>query len=147
MSDKKPTIVSQIYVNLPVADLPRSIEFFTRLGFRFNPQFTDETATCMILGENMHAMLLSREKFAGFSPVPVADAKASAQVLIALGVESREKVDEIVEAALASGGSRCRDAADHGWMYERSFRDIDGHVWELLYADVAALESAQQGAA
>lgn len=131
-------MVTQIFVNLPVRDLPRSIDFFTRLGFTFDARFTDETATCMILGENMHAMLITREKFAGFTPKPVSDATQATEVLIALAVESRARVDEMVRLALAHGGAGCREAQDHGFMYEHSFQDPDGHIWELLFLDPSA---------
>ncbi|AWV07911.1 VOC family protein [Marilutibacter maris] len=123
----------QIFVNLPVKDLDRSVGFFTELGYRFNPAFTDENATCMILGENLFVMLLVEKYFASFVTKPVADASASTGSLIALPVDSREAVDAIVARAVAAGGQAPREAVDHGFMYQHGFEDLDGHVWEVLH--------------
>ncbi|MBN8760174.1 MAG: extradiol dioxygenase [Thiobacillus sp. 65-69] len=125
-------MVRQIFVNLPVADLKASIAFFTRLGFAFNPDFTDDTATCMIVGENIFAMLLTRERFAGFAPHPPADARATTEVLLALQLESREAVDAMVKAAVSGGGNTYSAPQDHGFMYQHGFQDLDGHVWEVF---------------
>jgi len=125
----------QIFVNLPVKDLKRSIDFFTALGFSFNPQFTDEKATCMVIGENIYAMLIVESFFQTFTTKSISDASKTTEVLTALSVESREKVDEMANKALAAGGSPNTEAQDHGWMYGRSFQDPDGHIWELLYMD------------
>jgi len=125
-------MVKQIFVNLPVADLKASIAFFARLGFTFNPQFTDDTATCMIVGENIFAMLLTRERFAGFAPHPPADARAATEVLLALPLDSREAVDAIVREAVAAGGNTYSAPQDHGFMYQHGFQDLDGHVWEVF---------------
>jgi len=132
-------MANKIFVNLPVKDLNRSIAFFTKLGFSFNPQFTDETATCMVVSENIFVMLLIESRFAGFTKKSVADATKTTEVLIALDAESREEVDRIVDAAVAAGGSLYREPADHGWMYERSFADLDGHQWEFAYMDMSLL--------
>lgn len=132
-------MASKIFVNLPVKDLQRSIEFFTKLGFSFNPQFTDETATCMVISENIFAMLLIESRFSGFTKKQVADATKTTEVLIALDAESREEVDRIVDAAVVAGGTLYREPADHGWMYERSFADLDGHQWEFAYMDMSKL--------
>lgn len=126
-------MVSQIFVNLPVADLGASIAFFTRLGFTFNPEFTDDTATCMIVDDNIFAMLLTRERFAEFAPLPVSDAHAVTEVLLALRLQSREAVDVMVREAVASGGSIYNDSQDHGFMYSHCFQDLDGHIWEVMY--------------
>lgn len=134
----------QIFVNLPVKDLKRSIDFFTGLGFSFNPQFTDENATCMIIGENIYAMLLVEGFFQTFTNKTISDASKTTEVLTALSFESRQKVDEITDKALASGGSPSKDAQDHGWMYGRSFHDPDGHIWELLYMDESQLPPAPE---
>ena len=123
----------QIFVNLPVAKLQASIAFFTRLGFRFDPQFTDDTATCMIIDDNIFAMLLARDKFAGFTPLPVSDARAATEVLIAVSLESREAVDAMVREAVAAGGSTYNDPQDYEFMYSHGFQDLDGHIWEPLY--------------
>lgn len=125
-------MVRQIFVNLPVADLKASIAFFTRLGFTFNPDFTDDTATCMIVGETIFAMLLTRERFAGFAPHPPADARATTEVLLALQLESREAVDAMVKAAVSGGGNAYSAPQDHGFMYQHGFQDLDGHVWEVF---------------
>jgi len=125
-------MVRQIFVNLPVADLKASIAFFTRLGFAFNPDFTDDTATCMIVGENIFAMLLTRERFAGFAPHPPADARATTEVLLALQLESREAVEAMVKAAVSGGGNTYSAPQDHGFMYQHGFQDLDGHVWEVF---------------
>ncbi|HWQ52505.1 MAG TPA: VOC family protein [Bryobacteraceae bacterium] len=132
-------VAKQIFVNLPVKDLKRSMEFFTGLGFTFNPQFTDANAACMIIGENIYAMLLAERFFRTFTRKDISDASKSTEVLTAISVESREKVDKITNQALASGGSANTDPQDHGWMYSRSFQDPDGHIWELLYMDESQL--------
>ncbi|RCH56212.1 glyoxalase/bleomycin resistance/extradiol dioxygenase family protein [Mucilaginibacter hurinus] len=132
---------TEIFVNLPVKNLDRAVEFFTKLGFTFNPQFTDEKATCMIIGENIYAMLLVEPFFETFlkGKKTIADAATTTEVLNAISLESREAVDKIVEDAVAAGGSEFTEAQDHGWMYSRNFQDLDGHVWEFLYADMAVL--------
>jgi len=130
---------NQIFVNLPVADLTASKAFFARLGFTFNPAFTDEKAACMIIGENIYAMLLTRSYFQGFIDRPVADPAAAAQVLLALPCEDRAAVDAIVAKAVAAGGKAPRQARDYGFMYQHSFDDLDGHIWEVFYMDMDAL--------
>jgi hypothetical protein len=132
-------MASKIFVNLPVKDLEKSINFFTQLGFSFNPQFTDEQATCMILGENIFAMLLVEERFKDFTKKPISDAKKSTEVLLALDATSREAVDTMIQHAVKAGGSIYADPQDHGWMYGHSFADLDGHQWEILYMDERAL--------
>jgi uncharacterized protein len=131
-------MATSIFVNLPVADLADSIAFLTRLGFTFNPQFTDETATCMIVADNIFVMLLTHAKFQGFTPQPICDAKASTEVLICLSRESRAQVDELVGKAVASGGTTYNDPQDHGFMYAHGFADLDGHIWELVYMEPGA---------
>jgi predicted lactoylglutathione lyase len=130
-----------IFVNLPVKDLAKSMAFFEALGFSFNPQFSDETGACMVISDTIFAMLLSHEKFAGFSPKPIADTDKTTEVLIALSRDNREAVDAIVEAALAAGGSTFSEPQDHGFMYGRAFRDLDGHVWEAFWMDPAAVKA------
>lgn len=132
-------MATKIFVNLPVKDLRKSIEFFTKLGFTFNPQFTNEEATCMIIGENIFAMLLIEKRFNDFTKKEIADATKTTEVLIAIDAESREKVIELVANAKAAGGSVYMEAADHGWMYQHSFADLDGHQWEILFMDEAAI--------
>lgn len=126
---------NQIFVNLPVRDLNKSIEFFTKLGFTFNQQFTDETATCMIISETIYAMLLTHEKFQSFTPKQICDATKSSEVLNALSCESRKEVDDLVAKAVAAGGKDYRAAEDHGFMYQHGFEDLDGHIWELFWMD------------
>ncbi len=122
-----------IYVNLPIADLSRSRTFWNALGFSFNEHFSDENALCLVLQEGLiYSMLISHPMFATFTHKPIAEASVT-QVLIAVELDSREKVDEVVAAALAHGGKRYREASDHGWMYYDSFEDPDGHQWEFSY--------------
>jgi predicted lactoylglutathione lyase len=126
-------MATQIFVNLPVQSLRRSIDFFKALGFGFDPQFTDDKGTCMIVGENSFVMLLARDFFQSFTPKDVADASKTTEVLIAISRESREAVDELVARAVAAGATAPRQAQDHGFMYQHGFHDLDGHVWELLW--------------
>ena len=135
----KPTAPHKLFVNVPVGDLQRSIEFFEALGFTFNPHFTDATATCMLVGEDAYFMLLTRERFAGFSKRPVGDPRRETGALFALSVNSREEVDAMVEKAVAAGGAHAVDPQDHGFMYGWSFYDLDGHHWEVFWMDPSAL--------
>jgi len=137
-------MATKIYVNLAVKDLNKSISFFTILGFSFNPQFTDESASCMILDENIFVMLIEEKRFLDFTKKKICDASKYTEVLIAIDVESREKVDEIVRKALLIGGSVYREPEDHGWMYGHSFADLDGHQWEIGYMDEEALLQMQK---
>ncbi len=130
-----------IFVNLPVTDLPKSKAFFEGLGFTFNPQFTDDTAACMVISDTINAMLLTHEKFKTFTPKPICDARKSTEVLISLSCESRAQVDDYVRKAAATGGSVFRDPQDHGFMYEHAFQDPDGHIWEVMYLDASASAS------
>ena len=129
-----------LFVNLPVADLERSKAFFAGLGFSFNPAFEDESAACMLVGEQAFVMLLSREKFAEFAKLPIADPSTHTQALYCFSVSSREEVDTVSAAALAAGGTEADDDEDHGFMYTRSFYDLDGHGWQLMWMDPAAVE-------
>jgi len=125
----------KIFVNLPVKDLPKSMEFFSRLGYRFNEQFTDETAACMVISEDIYTMLLTEPKFQTFIPKAISDAKQATEVLLCLSMESREAVDAIVAKALAAGGSTYSAPRDYGFMYGHEFQDLDGHIWEVMYMD------------
>ena len=136
----------KIFVNLAVADLDRSVDFFTRLGFTFNPQFTDETATCMIVSDEAFVMLLVRARFEDFTKKALVDASAQTEAIIALSSETREGVDELADAALAAGGTPANDPMELGFMYGRSFNDPDGHLWEVVWMDPAALEQEAQAA-
>jgi hypothetical protein len=128
-------MAKQIFVNLPVKDLKKSMDFFTKLGFTFNPQFTDDNAACMIIEENIYSMLLMEKFFKGFTKKEISDGKKTTEVLIAIDAETREKVDELIKKAVDAGGTIYREPDDHGWMYAHSFADLDGHQWEVLYMD------------
>lgn len=127
-----------LFVNMPVSNLERSTAFFSALGFRFNPLFTDETAACMLVGEQAFVMLLTRERFAQFSKLPIADPATHALALYCFSVSSREEVDTVSAAALAAGGTEADGAEDLGFMYSRSFFDPDGHGWQVMWMDPAA---------
>jgi len=126
---------SEIYVNLPVKDLKRSKTFFERLGFEFNQKFSNEQASCVILGENIFAMLLVEEFFKTFTDKPVCDAMKSTEVLVCLSCESRAKVDDLVAKAITAGGRAPRKPQDQGFMYGHGFEDPDGHIWELIFME------------
>ncbi|MFK8250551.1 VOC family protein [Ancylobacter terrae] len=129
--------MKQIFVNLPVKDLRRSMDFFGALGFAFNPQFTNEKAACLILGENIFAMLLVEAFFQGFSQRAIPDTARTAQVLLAVPAGSRAEVDAMVAKAVAAGGTAPRPPQDHGVMYSHDFDDPDGHIWEVFHMDEA----------
>lgn len=131
---------TNIFVNLPVKDLGRSTEFFKKLGFSFNPEFTDDTAACMILNGSGYVMLLTHAKFKAFAPNPIADATKSTEVLVALSCENRGQVDELVAKAVSAGGSTYAKPKDYGFMYGHGFQDLDGHVWEVFYMDPKAIK-------
>ena len=131
----------KIFVNLAVKDLDKAVEFFTKLGFSFDPRFTDETATCMIVSDEAFVMLLVESKFREFTKKELADATTQTEAILALSAESREQVDELADKALEVGGSPANDPIDMGVMYGRSFQDLDGHLWEVIWMDPSALES------
>ncbi|WP_059173401.1 VOC family protein [Bacillus sp. FJAT-27445] len=126
---------NQIFVNLPVKDLNKSMEFYKQIGYEFNPQFTDENAACMIIGENIFAMLLVHPFFQSFTKRELPDANETTGVIIALSAENREQVNEIVDKAIAAGGKEASEPHDQGFMYYRSYQDPDGHYWEIMYMD------------
>ena len=132
-------MITKLFVNLPVKDLNKTVEFFTKLGFTFNPQFTDENATCMIVGKDIFVMLLV-EKFKTFTKKEISDVSKNTEVIVALSTQSREEVDQMMEKVVGAGGKESRDPQDHGWMYGRSFEDIDGHLWEIFYMDETAIK-------
>ena len=134
-------MTTQIFVNLPIKDLGRTVEFFKKLGFAFNPQFTDENATCMIINDNIFVMLLVEKFFKTFTKKEICDTTKDTEVIIALSTESREKVDEMMQHVFEAGGKETREPQDHGWMYGRSFQDINGHLWEIIYMDEKALKN------
>ena len=132
-------MATKIFVNLPVKDLNKSIVFFTNLGFSFNPQFTDEKAACMVISDSIFAMMLTENYFKTFTKKEVSDAKTATEVLIALDTNSKEEVQQMVAKAKSSGAVIYSEPQDHGWMYQHSFADLDGHQWELVYMDQTQL--------
>lgn len=124
---------TKIFVNLPVRNLERSIEFFSKLGYKFNPQFTDDTAACIVISETIFVMLLTHSKFRDFTPKSICDTTKSAEVLLCLSCESRLQVEDLVAKAVAAGGSIYANPKDYGFMYQHSFADPDGHQWELIH--------------
>ena len=140
---KEKRVGTKIFVNLPVKNLVNSVEFFTKLGFKFDPQFTDETATCMIVADNIFVMLLTEEKFKLFTPKKICDATQSTEVLVCLSCESRAQVDEMVNCAVAAGGTTYNEPQDHGFMYGHGFQDPDGHIWELIFMDTGPMGHAE----
>lgn len=132
----------KIFINLPVQDLQKSIDFFTHLGFTFNPQFTDENATSMIVSDDITVMLLTGKFFKTFTDKNIVDAKKSTEVILCLSATSRTDVDEIISRVKTAGGTSTKDATDHGWMYYRSFEDLDGHMWEIAYIDENAIPNS-----
>jgi len=135
-------MAKQIFVNIPVKDLNIAIEFYSHLGFIFNPQFTDENATCMIVSEDIMIMLLKEEFFKTFTPKPIANAKQSTEVIICISAERREEVDKFVRLAIEAGGKALMPKQDHGWMYGHGFEDLDGHMWEIGYMDMSAFPTS-----
>jgi uncharacterized protein len=134
-------MTTKIFLNLPVKDLNRTVEFFTKLGFKFNPQFTDKNATCMIISEDIFVMLLVEEFFKTFTKKEICNTSKNIEAIIALSAESRENVDEMINKAIEAGGIEPRKPQDHGWMYDRAFEDIDGHLWEITYMNESSLKS------
>lgn len=137
----KPSKARKLFVNVPVSDLQKSITFFEQLGFTFNTQFTDSTATCMLVGEDAYFMLMVKDRFASFSRKPSGDSTRETSSLFAITAESREEVDALFARALAAGGKQAAEPQDHGFMYVRSFYDLDGYHWELFWMDPSAINS------
>lgn len=132
-------MATKIFINLPVKDLDRSMNFFKSLGFSFNPQFTDEKAAGMVVSDNIFVMLLTENYFATYTRKQVCDATKATEVLIALDTSSRDEVKEIISKAKSLGADIYAEPQDHGWMYQHSFADLDGHQWEFVYMDVTQL--------
>ncbi len=133
-------MAKQIFVNLPVKDLKRSVEFFTAIGYTFNQQFTDENATCMVISNEIYVMLLVEPYFKSFTNKEINDTSKTAQVIITLSSDSREAVDEWVGKAVAAGATTPKAAQDHGFMYGHGFQDLDGHLWETMWMDPKAMQ-------
>ncbi|MET7605179.1 VOC family protein [Streptomyces avermitilis] len=129
-----------IFVNLAVDDVDASKKFFTELGYTINPQFTTDDCACVVISDTIIAMLLSKQRYADFTKKRIADPTTTSEVLLCLSAESREKVDELVDKALAAGGTSSGETQDHGFMYGRSFDDPDGHSWEIVWMDPAAVQ-------
>ncbi len=130
----------KLFVNLAVEDLDRSVEFFTALGFSFDPRFTDQNATCMLIGEDAYAMLLTKPRFADFTTKDTCNSHSLTEAILAITADSREEVDSLTETALEAGGTPAAEPMDHGFMYGRSFEDPDGHHWEVFWMDPEAVE-------
>jgi predicted lactoylglutathione lyase len=130
----------KIFVNLSVGDLNKTMDFFGKLGFSFNPVFTNENAACLVISEDIYAMLLVEKFFKSFIPgKEICDARRSTEALVALTAGSRGEVDELIKKVVAAGGSEYRQTQDNGWMYGRAFQDINGHIWEVFHADMDAM--------
>ncbi|NTU46499.1 VOC family protein [Candidatus Roizmanbacteria bacterium] len=135
-------MTTQMFVNLPVRDLDKSIAFFTKLGFLFDPQFTDENATCMIIGENSFVMLLVENFFKTFTHKQIADAQKTSEVIVALSMDSKEQVNVMVQKALEAGGVNYKEPDDQDVMYGWGFQDLDGHLWEVIYMEPSAMDQS-----
>ena len=133
---------SKVFINLPVKDLGRSVEFFTNLGFVFNPQFSDDKAGCMVVSDSIFVMLLTESYFKTFIDTALCDANLQTEVLIALDANSVDEVKEFISKALSLGGRTYAEPKDHGFMYQHSFADLDGHKWELVYMDMNQLSQS-----
>lgn len=132
--------VKSIFVNLPIKDLQKTRDFWTKLGFSFNEQFSDDRALCLVLNDGLiYSMLITHEMFSTFTNRPIADGSTT-QVLNTIQVDSRAEVDRIVKIALENGGTRYRESADHGWMYYDTFADLDGHQWEVMFTDPTQMQ-------
>ena len=132
-------MITSIFINMPIANLKRSVDFFTGLGFTFNPQFTSEDTTCMLVGPNIFAMLLERDRFTGFIDKPVADSSSS-EVILSLGCESPDEVRKLAEAAFVLGARKVNEIDDKGFMISWGFEDLDGHLWDLFWMDPQHIE-------
>lgn len=135
-------MASKIFVNIPVQDLERSKRFFEAIGYTINPQFSDDTAACVVISEDIYAMILTHPKFKLFTPKEIADSNKTSEVLIALSFDSRQQVDDLVDTALSAGATVANAPQDHGFMYTRSFNDPDGHIWEFFWMDPANVEAS-----
>jgi uncharacterized protein len=131
---------TKIFVNLPVKNLDRTKQFFSKLGYSFNPQFTDQNAACLVISDDIYAMLITEAFFGNFTKKAIVDATKATEVIVALSTDSRADVDRIVDTALAAGATTHQDPQDHGFMYLRSFQDPDGHIWEYTWMDPSQLQ-------
>ncbi|HEX7484132.1 MAG TPA: VOC family protein [Candidatus Saccharimonadales bacterium] len=131
--------MAQLFINLPVKDLDASVDFFTKLGFSFNPQYTDEKGTCMIVGDGAFVMLLTEPFFSQFTKKELVSAEVATETIIAISADSKQAVDTMVDSALEAGGHASNETSDQGFMYTRSFQDLDHHLWEVIYMDENAV--------
>lgn len=129
-------MAKKIFINLPVADLQKAMTFYTAIGFTNNPQFTDETAACMVLTDEIYVMLLTYPKFRDFTKKEIGNSFTTASVINSLSVDSVEEVNVMIDQALTAGGKETNEPKDYGFMQQRSFEDLDGHLWEVLYMDI-----------
>ncbi|MBV7531594.1 VOC family protein [Chitinophaga sp. sic0106] len=129
----------QVFINLPVADLKKSMSFYEAIGFKNNPQFTDETAACMVVSDTIFVMLLTHDKFRQFTPKTITDAKSNIAVINSLSMSSNDELNTFIENALKAGGREYREPVDYGFMQQRSFEDLDGHNWEAVYMDMSKM--------
>jgi predicted lactoylglutathione lyase len=136
-----------IFINLPVADLPRAKAFYEAIGAKNDPKFTDETAACMVFSDTIHVMLLTHAKYKQFTKKPIADTQKTSAVMLAITKDQRDCVDAVLGEALKNGAKEPRDKMDFGWMYNRAFDDLDGHTWEVVWMDMAAFAKATGQAA
>ena len=130
----------KIFVNLPVRNLDTSVEFFTNLGFTFDPRFTDESGTCMVVSDEAFVMLLVQDRFRDFTSKALCDSTTHIEAILAVSADSREQVDQLADTALAAGGQPANEPMDHDFMYGRSFHDPDGHLWEVIWMDPSAVD-------
>lgn len=134
-------MATQIFVNLPVKNLKKSKTFFEQIGYSFNAEFTNDDGACLVISDTIFAMLLTEPFFKTFTKKSIADASKTTEVIIAISVDTKAKVDDLVNKALKAGGGKSNDPQDYGWMYSWSFQDLDGHLWEVLYTDPAGPKS------
>lgn len=132
-------MTKSIFVNLPVKDLARSMAFFARLGWKHNPQFTDETAASIVISDTIYAMVMTHEKFATFVDKPIADLGKTVGALIAISVDTTDEMNSIVDAAIAAGGRESKPPQDYGFMRARTFEDLDGQIWEIVWMNMEAM--------
>lgn len=128
-------MTTKIFVNLPVKDLDRAVAFYTQVGYSFNPRFTDQNATCMIVADDIYVMLLVEPFFQGFTNKPICDAHKATEVLLCVSADNRAAVDALVDKAIAAGANAPNEAKDYGFMYQRDYEDLDGHIWSVMYMD------------
>ena len=136
-------MAKKLFINLPVANLQKAMSFYTAIGFTNNPQFTDDTAACMVLTEEIYVMLLTQKKFSEFTKKEIGNTVKTASVINSLSVDSNEEVNAMLENALKAGGTEPNEAKDFGFMQQRSFEDLDGHLWEVLYMDLSKFPQQQ----